>query len=67
MAIEFDPRVVPRYVAVLRRAIPVESRAVDTLVHVVGNDETISEVMAWADRQCAGMAEFVSLEIVRAT
>lgn len=56
----------PVYVAVLRRAIPVDGCNMDTATRILGSDETVSDVMAWADRVCGGTTVFISLEITEA-
>lgn len=38
------------YVAVLRRAIPVNDRSTDTSTHIIQEGETVREVMDWAER-----------------
>jgi urease gamma subunit len=54
------------YVAVLRRAIPVEGCAVDTSTCVIRDGETVRDVMNWAKKVCSGSAVLISVEITKA-
>ena len=56
----------PQFIAVLRRAIPVENYGTDTLTHIVRTGETVESVMEWATKACAGQTVMISLEIVHA-
>jgi hypothetical protein len=42
------------YVAVLKRAIPVNDYSTDTLVHLIAATETVEQVMKWAEKMCKG-------------
>jgi hypothetical protein len=55
------------YIAVLKRAIPVNDYSVDTLTHICTEHETVESVMEWAEKSCAGSAAFISLEITEAS
>lgn len=55
------------YVAVLRRAIPVNDYSTDTATHVIKDGETVRDVMDWAERLCMGSAVMISVEIVKSS
>ena len=55
------------YVAVLKRAIPVNDYSTDTSTHVIADGESVRDVMDWAERLCTGAAVLISVEITKAT
>lgn len=60
-------RITHGYVAVLKRAIPVSDYSTDTSTHIIGDDESVRDVMDWAERLCQGSTVMISVEIVKAT
>ena len=54
------------YVAVLKRAIPVNDYSTDLSTYIIKDGETVKDVMDWAEKICGGSAVFISLEITKA-
>ena len=55
------------YVAVLKRAIPVNDYSTDTSTHVIKDGETVNDVMEWAERRCTAADVMISVEIPKPT
>lgn len=51
--------------AVLTRLLPIDGKT-DTLIKICEEQDTVVDVMSWADKKCEGDATMLSLDIVQA-
>ena len=54
-----------KYIAVLRRAIPIDGYCTDFSTLEIKEGDTVDSVMEWADRMAFGSAVILSLQITK--
>ena len=50
-------------VVVVKRAIPVSDCSTDTVTGIFNENETLANVMAWAEKECSGSTALISIEL----
>jgi hypothetical protein len=55
------------YVAVLTRLIPVDGCMTDQCVQVISDNDTVLDVMAWAEKETNNSTAIIDVKIIKTT